>query len=118
MVITRHNRMPLRITRHALDQTLPPEGIVRVLDAGGGPGRYAVDLARRGYVMTLLDVSPGHVALARRRIAEAGADVSARVEAVLEGSFTDLSTLPEHAPGAGELEHRTAVRKVDAAVAR
>ncbi|MBI2761718.1 MAG: class I SAM-dependent methyltransferase [Chloroflexi bacterium] len=44
-----------------------------------------------------VEFRPSNVALARRKIAEAGADVGARVEAVLEGSFTHL---PMFADGA------------------
>ena len=43
----------------------------RVLDCGGGPGRYAVELARWGYDVTLFDLSAGNLALAREKAAEA-----------------------------------------------
>ena len=60
------NRIELLITMHALDTYLSrPNDAVRVLDAGGGPGRYTIALAERGYTVTLLDLSPGNVALAR-----------------------------------------------------
>jgi SAM-dependent methyltransferase len=39
----------------------------RVLDAGCGPGDYAIELARRGYVVTGIDASADFVAEARRR---------------------------------------------------
>jgi SAM-dependent methyltransferase len=84
------------VTDHALSRHLPPPGAaVRVLDAGGGPGRYTVALAERGYALTLLDLSPRTVALARRKVAAAGPAVAARVEACVEGSFTDLSAFPD-----------------------
>jgi SAM-dependent methyltransferase len=86
------------VTQHALARRLPPPGrggLVRVLDAGGGPGRYTIALAERGYTMTLLDLSPGTVALARRKVAAAGPAVAARVEACVEGSFTDLAAFPD-----------------------
>lgn len=80
------------VTLHALGRHLPsPTSTGRILDAGGGPGRYTIALAERGYCMTLLDLSPGNVALARRKIAEAGAAVAARVDDLVVGSFTDLS---------------------------
>jgi SAM-dependent methyltransferase len=84
------------ITLYALGRHLPsPEAAPRVLDAGGGPGRYAVELAARGYRVTLFDLSPRLLDLARRRIAEAGAAVEGRVEAVVTGSITDLSAFPD-----------------------
>ena len=45
-----------------------------VLDAGCGVGRYALGLARRGYIVEGVDRSPHLVAEARRRVEEARAD--------------------------------------------
>jgi len=74
-------------TLHFLEKYLPQKG--RILDAGGGPGRYTVELAKRGYRMTLLDFTPANLEFARRRIRSSG--LQDRVEAVIEGSITDLS---------------------------
>lgn len=70
-----------------LSAHLPPAG--RVLDVGGGPGRYTIWLAQRGYTVTLADISPNLLTIARERIAQAG--VSDRVEAVVEADACDLS---------------------------
>jgi len=43
----------------------------RVLDLGGGPGRYAIELAKRGHRVVLADLSPELLEVARRRVAEA-----------------------------------------------
>jgi S-adenosylmethionine-dependent methyltransferase len=48
---------------------LPPGA--RVLDLGGGPGRYAIELAKRGHRVVLADLSPELLEVARRRVAEA-----------------------------------------------
>jgi ubiquinone/menaquinone biosynthesis C-methylase UbiE len=40
----------------------------RVLDLGGGPGRYAIALARRGHRVVLADISPEQIDLAERKI--------------------------------------------------
>lgn len=74
-----------------LARWLPPRG--RVLDLGGGPGRYTVWLARRGYRVVLGDLSPTLLDLARRHIATAG--VAQAVEAVREMDATDLSALDD-----------------------
>jgi SAM-dependent methyltransferase len=47
------------------ERGVPPD--TRVLDAGCGTGRYAVELAGRGYRVTGLDRSPELLAVARRR---------------------------------------------------
>jgi ubiquinone/menaquinone biosynthesis C-methylase UbiE len=52
-----------------LADKLPPGA--RVLDLGGGPGRYAIELARRGHRVVLADLSPELLEIARRRVAEA-----------------------------------------------
>jgi SAM-dependent methyltransferase len=70
-----------------LSAHLPPTG--RVLDMGGGPGRYTIWLAQRGYTVTLADLSPDVLAIARERIMQAG--VANQIEAVVEADACDLS---------------------------
>ena len=59
------------------------------LDAGGGPGRYTHELARRGHAVVLLDLTPANLAFARRQIKKAG--IQNQVKDVVEGSIVDLS---------------------------
>lgn len=47
-----------------------------VLDAGCGTGRYAVELARRGFVVTGVDRSPALLAEARSRVQSAGLPIT------------------------------------------
>jgi ubiquinone/menaquinone biosynthesis C-methylase UbiE len=67
-------------TQELLERYLPPAPAT-VLDVGGGPGAYAVWLARRGYAVRLLDPVDLHVAQAREASARepgaalAGAEV-------------------------------------------
>ncbi len=82
-----YHRLEYIVTTHFLEIYLPEEGLV--LDAGGGPGRYTIDLARRGYDVVLLDLSPRSLDVARREINKAG--VGGRAKRVVEGSITDLS---------------------------
>ena len=92
------HRLEYLVTMHALRQHLPPAGsAVRILDAGGGPGRYTIALAEMGYQVTLLDLSPRLLDIAQGRIAKLPPSVQARVGGIVEGSITDLSQFPEGA---------------------
>ncbi|MFQ5758066.1 MAG: class I SAM-dependent methyltransferase, partial [Candidatus Bathyarchaeia archaeon] len=56
---------------------------------GGGPGRYTVELAKRGYDVVLLDLVKEMLEIAGRQIRKEG--IQSRVKEVIEGSVTDLS---------------------------
>jgi SAM-dependent methyltransferase len=84
-------RLEWVVTNHALARHLPPPGpSCHLLDAGGGPGRYTLALAGQGYRVTLLDLSPALLDLARARVAAAELAVRGRVAGIVEGSVTDL----------------------------
>jgi SAM-dependent methyltransferase len=59
---------------------------------GGGPGRYTIWLAERGYRVVIADLSPELLAIARTQIAAAG--VGQHVEAMVEADACDLSRWP------------------------
>ena len=61
---------------------------MKILDAGGGPGRYTIDLAKQGYHMTLLDISDKELELAKRKIKQNR--VGKFVDSVDLGSITEL----------------------------
>ncbi len=63
-----HGELEWEGTVDMLEQYLPQEG--RVLDAGGGAGRYTIWLAERGYDVTLIDPSEGQRAIAREKVTE------------------------------------------------
>ena len=58
------DRIEFAVTLRILDDYLPPAP-ARLLDIGGGPGRYAIELIRRGYEVTLADISVGELRVAR-----------------------------------------------------
>jgi len=74
------DKIEFAVTLRALDEYLPPPP-ARVLDIGGGPGRYAIELTRRGYDVTLADISEAELVVARERAADAGVTLAAVVKA-------------------------------------
>jgi len=59
------------ITWDNIQRFLPPPG-GRILDAGGGSGRWAVRLARMGYHITLTDISASALEAVRQRLSAKG----------------------------------------------
>ena len=68
----RLDREPLEFTVnwHYMRQYLPPAG--QVLDNGAGPGKYTMELARHGYAVTLSDLTPALVDMAKGKAEELG----------------------------------------------
>lgn len=84
---TVYHRLEFQTTLRYLRRLLPPRG--HLLDAGGGPGRYTVALARRRYRVSMVVLLPEHVEAASRAVRRAR--VGPRVPDLLPGSFEDLS---------------------------
>jgi len=80
-------RVEFAVTCDALARRVPRGA--RILDLGGGPGRYTIWLAERGHHVTLADLSSELLTIARTRIREAKVDN--QVEAILELDARDLS---------------------------
>lgn len=82
-----YHQLEFETTMHFLRKYLPGEGLI--LDAGGGPGRYTIELAKLGYNVVLLDLTPELLEIAKRRIKKVG--VQRNVKQIIEGSIDDLS---------------------------
>jgi len=82
-----YHQLEFETTMHFLRKYLPGNGLI--LDAGGGPGRYTIELAKLGYDVILLDLTPELLEIAKRRIQKAG--VQRNVKQIIEGSVDDLS---------------------------
>jgi SAM-dependent methyltransferase len=76
--------------REALDGLGPRGQSLRVLDAGGGSGGFAVPLAELGHTVTVVDPSPDSLAALERRAAETG--TAERIHAV-QGDAAGLADL-------------------------
>jgi S-adenosylmethionine-dependent methyltransferase len=70
-----HHRTEFAVTLRALKDYLPPAP-AKILDVGGGPGRYAIALAQLGYEVTLFDLSQNCLELAKQKAREAGAHIA------------------------------------------
>lgn len=86
------DRVEFAVTLRALREYLPPPP-ARVLDIGGGPGRYAIELTHRGYDVTLSDISEVELLLATEKAAEAGL----RLSAVIKADARDLRAFEDGA---------------------
>lgn len=63
------------LTMKALQEFLPPAP-ARIADVGGATGRYAIELARAGYTVTLVDLSKENLKFAQARAAETGVQLA------------------------------------------
>lgn len=81
-----HNLLEFQTTEHFYNKYLKPG--MRVLDAGGGPGRYTIDLAKKGCHVTLMDISNKELDVARKKIKQYR--VGKMVDSIDLGSITEL----------------------------
>lgn len=97
--------MEYALTMRVLKENLPQGS--RILDVGGGPGRYAIALAQLGHRVTLLDLSSANVQLGREKAREARVSL----EDIVHGNALDLSSFGDAAYDAvllfGPLYHLT-----------
>ncbi len=87
----RLDREPIEflVNVHYIKQYLPNHG--QILDNGAGPGKYSIELAKLGHQVTLTDITPRLIELAKEKIAEEKLNVECRV-----ADARDLSTLDHH----------------------
>lgn len=57
-------KIEYRIITHYMNKFLPANS--KVLDVGGGPGRYGVDLVKAGHEYNLIDLSEGNIEFAKK----------------------------------------------------
>ena len=86
-----YHRLEFDTTAHFLKKYLPAHGLV--LDAGGGPGRYSIHLAKKGYNIVLLDFTPELLEKAKRQIKRAKVD--SRIDKIIHGTICDLASFED-----------------------
>ena len=74
-------------TLRLIDKYFPKQG--RICDVGGGPGRYSIELIRRGYAVTLFDLSDEEIRLAGAQLLKS--ELSA--EQLIVGDAQDMRVL-------------------------
>ena len=72
-----------------IEREIGADRAVRILDVGCGTGRHAVELARRGYRLAGVDLSPSQIERAREKAAAAGIEVDFRVADARDLDFRD-----------------------------
>ena len=72
---------------YLIDKYFPHQG--SVCDIGSGPGRYAIEMIRKGYAVTLFDLSEASIQIARDRLAE----LNLTARALIVGDARDLAQL-------------------------
>jgi S-adenosylmethionine-dependent methyltransferase len=83
-----------RITTNMMNRYIKPGD--RILDIGGGPGRYSIYYARKGCDVTLVDLSSGNVAFALEKSKEMNVNIHAisgdarEVDKLIEGTFDHI----------------------------
>ena len=81
------HRLEFDTTIKFLKKYLPEKALI--LDAGGGPGRYSIELAKMGFDIVLLDLVPEHLEIAKQKIEKE--NIQDKIRDIVEGTITDLS---------------------------
>lgn len=89
--LARH-RLEFAITERLLADYLPSPP-ADVIEVGCGPGRYSLGLIRRGYRVTMTDLSPASLEFAAGKLAEAGLEAAE----IFHADARDLGCLPDAA---------------------
>lgn len=88
LVQSPYRELEFLITMKYLHQFLPPDGII--LDAGGGPGRYMLELCREGREVVLCDIAPGNIKLAEEKISREPEIVRTQLRDAVVGDIRNL----------------------------
>jgi ubiquinone/menaquinone biosynthesis C-methylase UbiE len=84
-----YHSLEFLVTMHYLWKHLPPGG--KILDAGGGPGRYSIELCKAGYKVVLLDLSWGNIALAQDKFKAQPQTIQKRLVEFVVGDVRNLA---------------------------
>ena len=88
--LIRH-RMEFYINLRYIRENIPGKNL-RILDLGGGPGRYSVELTNDGHELTLIDLSDFNISEAERLCSEKGIII----HKMFQGDALDLSSIKDN----------------------
>lgn len=80
------HKTEFEVTKRYMKEYIPDAG-KKILDIGGGPGRYAIYLTQQGHEVTLLDLSGKNIRQALEKAAEAGV----KLDSCIHGDALRLS---------------------------
>ncbi len=87
-----YHSLEFNTTLFFLKKYLPKKGFI--LDAGGGPGRYTIELAKKGYDIVLYDLVKENLDFATKRIKKE--KVESKVKDIVQGDIKDLSKFEDN----------------------
>jgi S-adenosylmethionine-dependent methyltransferase len=85
-----NHQLEYDLTWRFLKEYLPPQG--HLLEIGSATGRYTLDLAKRGYHITAVDLCPENIAFCRQLLSKAG--LTNQVQ-LMVGDARYLNEVPE-----------------------
>jgi ubiquinone/menaquinone biosynthesis C-methylase UbiE len=89
-----YHALEFEVTMHALQPHLPPGSLI--LDAGGGPGRYALALCHAGHRVVLLDAASELIRLAMEAFAKESPTIRERLVEYIVGDVRDVDRFEEN----------------------
>lgn len=92
LTVDPYQKLEWDTTQIFLKKYLPKKGLI--LDAGAGPGRYTIDLAKKSYDVVLLDFSKENVDLAKIKVKEAKQEK--KVKDFIQGTIVYLSQFKDN----------------------
>lgn len=85
--LDRH-RTEFAVTIRAIEDSLPPPP-ADLIDVGSGPGRYSIELAKRGYSLTMVDISSDSLNKAN----EVAREIGVKFKETIHADALNLGTL-------------------------
>lgn len=93
LFINQSHQVEYYITSYYLNRYITSFKRGKILDAGGGPGRYTIYLAKKGYKLTLIDISSKELDLAKKEILKS--KVGKNVDEIAQINILNLSSFPD-----------------------